>query len=68
MSKEADSKPYVPGEYEDELALMNYRKQAAGQLPPTSEIAQLAAMLTHGNGNLTDENQIASITRWLCTL
>ena len=48
-SKEADSKPYDSEAWRDEVALLEIREQVEKSIPPVSEIAHLAALLTPGN-------------------
>ncbi len=48
MATDADSKPYDFEKSQDELALFEFREELEKILPPVSEIAQLAALLSHG--------------------
>jgi hypothetical protein len=48
-SKEADSKPYDPEAWRDEAELCELRIEARKNLPPVSEIAKLAALLSPGH-------------------
>lgn len=57
MTNDADSTPYDFEAGQDEFAVMEFREELEKNLPPVSEIAQLAALLSHGHplGSQTGE-------------
>jgi hypothetical protein len=58
--KEADSKPYDSEAWRDENALFGLREEIEKNIPPVSEIAHLAALLTHGGPAAFQNPEVAA--------